>query len=58
MAGARHPALERRKCITVLLNHSAEVDPIVIFKNKSTAIEFSGNNGLKSLHHCVRAIPV
>jgi hypothetical protein len=45
MAGARHPNLERRKYITVVIHHSAEVDPINIFKNEVTAIEFSENNG-------------
>jgi hypothetical protein len=58
MAGARRPALESRKYITVLLHHNAEVDPIDIFLNGATVIEFSGNNGSKSLHHWVRAIPV
>jgi hypothetical protein len=58
MVGARHPALERREYITVLLHHSANVNPIDIFKNEATAIEFSGNNGSKSLHHWVGAIPV
>jgi hypothetical protein len=51
MVGARHPALERCKYFTILLYHSTEVDPIDIFLNGATAIEFSGNNGSKSLHH-------
>jgi hypothetical protein len=52
------PALESRKYFTVVAHHSASVDPINIFKNEATAIEFSGVNGSKRLHHWVRAIPL
>jgi hypothetical protein len=51
MAGARHPALERRKYITVFLHHNAKVDLIDIFKSEATAMEFSGIKKSKSLHH-------
>jgi hypothetical protein len=51
MAGARHPILERRKYFKVFLHHKTKVTPIGIFKNEATAIEFSENNGSKSLHH-------
>jgi hypothetical protein len=48
MAGARHPALERRKYIAVLIHHNAEVDPIDTFQNEARVIEFSENDGSKA----------
>jgi hypothetical protein len=45
------PALESHKYFTVVIHQSAEIDPIGAVRNGATAIEFSGNNGSKSLHH-------
>jgi hypothetical protein len=33
------PALEKRKYFTVVVPHSAEVDPTNVFKNEATAIK-------------------
>jgi hypothetical protein len=50
--------LESRKYFTVVVHNSVEIDLIGAFRNGATAIEFSENNGSKSLHHWVRVIPV
>jgi hypothetical protein len=57
-AGSTTPALERRKYFTVVVHHNDEVDPIGAYRNGATAIEFSENNGSKSLHNWVLVIPV
>jgi hypothetical protein len=52
------PTLESRNYFTVLVHYSAEIDPIGVFRNGATAIEFSENNGSKRLHYWLRVIPI
>jgi hypothetical protein len=52
------PAFESRKYFTVAILHSAIIDLIGTFRNEATAIELSENNGSKTLHHWVSAIPL
>jgi hypothetical protein len=52
------PPFERRKYFKVIVQHSAEVDPIGVIANEAAALEFSGVNGSKSLQHWARVIPV
>jgi hypothetical protein len=49
----RSPTTDPRtpQILQVFPHHRAKVDPIDIFKNEATAIEFSGKYGSKSLHH-------
>jgi hypothetical protein len=47
VAGARHPARGCRKYFELFRHHIAEENPINIFKNEATLIDFSENTRSK-----------